>query len=251
MITRLLSQVDERRSPRTEATVNMLLDRWLDVLDVERTTRIGYVGKIEKHIRPTIGRLPVGRVRSETIEGLYAQLRRCRDHCRGAKFVQHRTEAEHVCDEHSPRRRCAREVSGDSAPCRWCSRACRPHRCMPLSAASIRVVHAVLSGAFNRAVRWGWIAVSPVEQTEPPSVPRPNPRPPTATEAAALLTEAWKDPDWGALVWFTMTTGARRGEVCGLRWSQLDLDAGVVGFECSVAQVAGQVWEKGDRKSVV
>lgn len=63
VLTRLLNQVDERRSPRTEVTVNELLDRWLEVIDVERTTRTGYVGKIEKHIRPTIGRLPVGRVK--------------------------------------------------------------------------------------------------------------------------------------------------------------------------------------------
>lgn len=42
---RLLSQVDERRNPRTKATMNQLLDRWLDVLDVEPSTRIGYVRK--------------------------------------------------------------------------------------------------------------------------------------------------------------------------------------------------------------
>ncbi len=198
VITRLLNRVDERRSPRTEATVNELLDRWLEVIDVERKTRAGYVSKIEKRIRPTIGRLPVGRVKAETIEGLYAQLRRCRDHCRGEKFVQHRTAGEHVCDEHSPRRKCAKEFSGDpEASCQWCDRACKPHRCEPLAAGSIRVVHAILSGAFMRGVRWGWIALSPVEQTEPPSTPRPNPAPPTAAEAAAILNEAWKDPDWG------------------------------------------------------
>jgi hypothetical protein len=67
--------------------VNELLDRWLEVIDIERKTRTGYVGKIEKHVRPTIGRLQVGRVRANTIEGLYAQLRRCRDRCRGEKFV--------------------------------------------------------------------------------------------------------------------------------------------------------------------
>ena len=243
--TRLLNQVDERRSPRTEATVNELLDRWLDVIDIEKKTRAGYVGKIEKHVRPTIGRLPVGRVKAETIESLYVHLRRCRDHCRGEKFVQHRTEAEHACDEHSPRRKCAKETSGDpDASCRWCDRACRSHKCFPLAAGSIRVVHAILSGAFLRAVRWGWIAVSPIEQTEPPSVPRPNPTPPTAAEAAAIVSDASKDPEWGALVWFAMTTGARRGEVCGLRWSQLDLDAGLAVFRSSIGQIAGEVWEK-------
>ncbi|MGE3796056.1 MAG: tyrosine recombinase XerC [Dehalococcoidia bacterium] len=244
-LTRLLNQVDERRSPRTEATVNQLLDRWLEVIDIEKKTRAGYVGKIEKHVRPTIGRLAIGKVRVETIESLYAQLRRCRDHCRGRKYVQHRTEVEHVCDEHTARRKCAKDVSGDpNVRCRWCERACKPHRCVPLSAGSIRVVHAILSGAFGRAVRWGWIAVSPIEQTEAPAVPRPNPSPPSAAEAALILTEAGKDSDWGVLVLFTMTTGARRGEVCGLRWPQLDLDAGVVVFQGSIGQIAGEVWEK-------
>ncbi|MFC4943333.1 tyrosine-type recombinase/integrase [Pseudonocardia sp. GCM10023141] len=243
--TRLLNRVDERRSPRTEATVNELLDRWLEVIEIERKTRTGYVGKIEKHVRPTIGRLQVGRVRADTIEGLYAQLRRCRDHCRGEKFVQHRTDVEHICDEHTARRKCAKDVAGDpNVLCRWCKRACAQHRCVPLSAGSIRVVHAILSGAFMRAVRWGWIAVSPIEQTEPPTVPQPNPAPPSAEEAAAILTEAWRDPDWGVLVWFAMTTGMRRGELCGLRWNQVDLDVGVVTVRNSIGQIAGEVWEK-------
>ena len=33
--TRLLHQVDERRNPKTRATVNQLLDRCLETLDVE------------------------------------------------------------------------------------------------------------------------------------------------------------------------------------------------------------------------
>lgn len=32
------------------------------------------------------------------------------------------------------------------------------------------------------------------------------------------------DDDWGTLVWLTMTTGMRRGELCGLRFSSLDLE---------------------------
>jgi integrase len=60
--TRLINQIDERRNPRTRATMNELLDGWLDVVKLERTTRQGYVGKIEKHVRPTIGHIPVARV---------------------------------------------------------------------------------------------------------------------------------------------------------------------------------------------
>src|SRR4051812_12182466 len=47
--TRLLAQVDERRNPRTKATLNQLLDRWLEVAELEPTTRSGYVQKLDKH----------------------------------------------------------------------------------------------------------------------------------------------------------------------------------------------------------
>ena len=40
--TRLLSEVDDRRSARTNATVDQLLDCYLNVLKIEDTTRAGY-----------------------------------------------------------------------------------------------------------------------------------------------------------------------------------------------------------------
>ena len=98
--TRLLNQVDERRSPRTRATVGQLLDRWLDVLDVDPSTRRTYDGYIRKHIRPLLGSLSLMRLDVETLDSFYAELRRCRDHCDGRSHVQHRTGQEHRCDEH-------------------------------------------------------------------------------------------------------------------------------------------------------
>ncbi len=108
---------------------------------------------------------------------------------------------------------------------------------------SIRVVHAILSGALTRAVRWGWIAVNPLDQVEPPATPSANPRPATSAEAAKIVTAAWDDPDWGTLVWLAMMTGARRGELSGLRWPGIDLDSGVVTFARSIGQIAGDMWE--------
>ena len=40
--TRLLNQVDERRNPRTKATINQLLDRSLEVVELETTTRTAW-----------------------------------------------------------------------------------------------------------------------------------------------------------------------------------------------------------------
>ena len=50
-----------------------------------------------------------------------------------------------------------------------------------------------------------------------PSPAQTEPDPPTAAEAAAILSEAWSaDPDWGLLLWLTMVTGSRRGEISAL-----------------------------------
>ena len=55
--TRLLSEVDDRRSARTNATVDRLLDRYLSVVKIEDTTRAGY----ERLIRtPRVARLLEG-----------------------------------------------------------------------------------------------------------------------------------------------------------------------------------------------
>jgi integrase len=59
-----------------------------------------------------------------------------------------------------------------------------------------------------------------------PRAKAPEPDPPSPADAARLLDAAFElDEDWGTLVWMVMTTGMRRGEVCALRWRNVDLDA--------------------------
>lgn len=97
--TRLQSQVDERRSPRTKATVDQLMDRYLSLIDVDVTTHKGYEGYIRNHIRPLLGPLQVGRLDGETLDSFYAILRRCRAHCDGRPGIEHHTEGLHQCTE--------------------------------------------------------------------------------------------------------------------------------------------------------
>jgi len=54
--TRLLQQVDDRRAPRTNATMNQLLDRYLEMLDVEPTTRQRYESCSRTHPHPPAAR---------------------------------------------------------------------------------------------------------------------------------------------------------------------------------------------------
>jgi len=101
-----------------------------------------------------------------------------------------------------------------------------------------------LNGAFSRAVKWRWIGVNPIAQAQAPTPPTPDPQPPTPAQAAQISAEAWRDPDWGMFVWLAMTTGARRGELCALRWDRIDFAASVLNIRSSIAQTSGRTWEK-------
>ena len=243
-LIRLLNQVDEKRHPRTSATVNQLLDRYLELLDVAPYTKAGYEGYIRKHVRPILGSVKVGRVDAEILESLYAELRRCRDHCDGRPQVQHRTTRDHECDPHL-----AAPCSPTDPACRHCRRMCKPHVCKPLAKSSIRQIHWTLNGAFGRAVRWGWVATNPLDHAEHPAREPAKPSPPTVREAATLIEEAARrDALWGAFVWVTATTGARRGEMCALHWQDVDLDNQVVHLHRAISLADGK-WIEKDTKT--
>ena len=109
-----------------------------------------------------------------------------------------------------------------------------------LSAASVRHVHAVLRGSLGQAVRWGWIPTNPAASASPPKIRRREINPPAIGDTRALLATAdEQDPSFGALLRVLAATGARRGEVCGLRWSDIDRGSRTLAIQRSVASVAG------------
>jgi hypothetical protein len=69
------------------------MDRYLQFIDVDRTTRKGYESRIRNHIRPLLGRLPVARLDGETLDSFFTVLRTCRAHCQGRRqgTIDHRT----------------------------------------------------------------------------------------------------------------------------------------------------------------
>ncbi len=220
-LRRLLVQVDEKRNPRTTATVAQLLEQHFALLEVERTTKSTYENLARTHIVPLIGRVKLAALSSQVFDSFYAELRRCRAHCNRRRTVEHWKTTSHDCDHR-----------------------CRPHICKPLAQSTIRQIHVVLSGALRRAVRWQWLARNPIEHAESPKQPPAKPQPPTSEEAARILNASWDDPDWAVLIWLTMVTGSRRGELCALRWQDVDLVRGVLRVERSVAQLGSETWEK-------
>lgn len=105
----------------------------------------------------------------------------------------------------------------------------------PASALKLRQA---LSSAFGQAVRWGWIARNPVDNAQRISVPRPDINAPSPSDVQALLDLAWKaDPDWATFIHLDAVTGARRSELCGLRWT--DLDAKTITIRRGIVRTTG------------
>ena len=113
-----------------------------------------------------------------------------------------------------------------------------------LSSTTTRKVHYILRGALERAVRWRYVGVNVAAMAEAPSPERTRPDPPSPAEAADLLSEAWSDPEWGLLLWLTMTTGCRRGELCSLRWRHLNVERSSLWVSRSIAQPRSGIKEK-------
>jgi integrase len=96
----------------------------------------------------------------------------------------------------------------------------------------ILAVHRCLHRALAQAVTWRLLAHNPASHATPPPVPRPEvvalapEQVAVLLDAAARTTSPWLGP-WTVLA---AATGARNGELCGLEWADLDLDAGTVQF---------------------
>jgi integrase len=99
----------------------------------------------------------------------------------------------------------------------------------PLAANSVRRIHAVLRRALNQGVRWEWCTENPADRASPPRVRRTDMAVPDPTTVARLLAEAQRtNPALACFLRLAATTGARRGELCALRWDDVNLIAHVL-----------------------
>ena len=88
-----------------------------------------------------------------------------------------------------------------------------------LAPASVGKLHTVARSALGDALRWELIDRNPAATAKPPPIPSPKTRIPEPEELAKLLDA--EDPAWMTFLYLATTAGARRGEMCALRWSDL------------------------------
>lgn len=109
-----------------------------------------------------------------------------------------------------------------------------------LGATSARLVRKVLSMALQEAVDRGRLPRNPVALTQPPRRDRSHRKLSwTLEEAQHFLAGAADHPLYAAFH-LSLVTGLRRGEVLGLRWEDVDLDAGQLVVTQQLTVVGGR-----------
>lgn len=210
---RMVAEVTAGREPRTKATFGQLLDEMLAVADLDFTTKGMYQGYIERTIRPALGELLVYDLQQhpELLDRLYAALRRCRRLCGGRRDLV----------DHRPAGRGKRREDG--TPHHVCDERCRSHKCRPAEPATVAQIHAIIKRTLGYGVRWKWIDENPAVSATPPEVTAEHADPPTPDEAVRLLAGAEEHSyAMAVLIWLALVTGARRGELCALRWPNVN-----------------------------
>jgi integrase len=95
-----------------------------------------------------------------------------------------------------------------------------------LSPRIVRYIHTITHRALRDAVKWGRLARNAAEAADPPKAAgRPESITWTADQLRSFLEGTRGNRYWAAYL-LLATTGLRRSEALGLRWSDLDLDAG-------------------------
>ncbi len=96
-----------------------------------------------------------------------------------------------------------------------------------LSPGTVRLMHGILHRALEQAVKWGIVPRNICKATTPPN-PNPEEIRPLDSEQAKRFLEASRGDRLEALYVLAVTAGLRVGELLGLKWEDVDLDAGAL-----------------------
>ena len=104
----------------------------------------------------------------------------------------------------------------------------RPGQGRGLSSTTVHGIHTTLHHALRAAVEQGLIPTSPADEVDPPKVVRQPMNVLNEEQLDTFMAVIQKDPLWHDFFYTELTTGLRRGEICGLMWSDFDERGGIL-----------------------
>ena len=116
------------------------------------------------------------------------------------------------------------------------------------SGSSIRKVHWAMRQALAWAKRRGYVSMLATEGIELPPLGEKVLEPPDSAHVRAVIEAGLcEDRAFGTMIAFVAWTGCRRGEVCAIKWCDLDLAGGSAIIRRSIVATPGGVIEKGTK----
>lgn len=169
----------------------------------------------------------------------------------GSQVVQTkpRTRKSYAALVHGPHLRPLHEVAINRLDYRALDRHVAALTTSGLKTATVRHVVSVMRRVFAHAVRQGLLAANPMEAVEKPKLRTVAPYVLTLPDVQRLVAHLRTvDARWALLVEFAAFTGARAGEIAGLRVRDLNLLARTVRIE-RTAQLIDGTWQDGPTKT--
>lgn len=112
-----------------------------------------------------------------------------------------------------------------------------------LAPPTVRRIHGVARAALEQAVRWGWLTRNPAAYTEPIEGRSAEIHPPSTGDVARLIAHVGvHDAELALFIRLAAVLGRRRGELCALRWTDVDLADGTVTVARTLADSIADGW---------
>jgi integrase len=241
----------------SQQTVRDYFDQWLRAIEptIRPSTHESYERNVRNHVVPYIGSLRLSKVDGGALNGLYAELLasgRRRPFGTGsgystavvARAQELRLEGstlQQTADQLRNELGEAGHITKDTLASLLRRQAESGPESKPgLDPRTVNYVHTILHRAFKDAVRWGRLARNPADSADPPHGRQKSDGihswPAATLKEFLAASSAREDPLHGLWV-LLATTGMRRGEALGLRWQDVDLDAGRIRVVQTIIQI--------------
>jgi integrase len=202
--------------PDRSARVRAYLEYWLAayVAELRPTTARGYESAVRLHLIPGLGSKQLDKLTAQDVRLFLAAVRqKCL--CCANRLDQHRRPANQCCSA---------------------GRCCQRYP----SARQIQYIHAVLRNALGQAVRGDLVPRNVATLVRVPAPRYKVGKGLTVDQVRTLLRAADGHRPY-PLYLVAATMGLRRGELLGMRWQDLGLDAGTLRTEKTVQRVGGEL----------
>ena len=111
-----------------------------------------------------------------------------------------------------------------------------------LAPKTVRNIHQMIGSAYNLAMEQKLVSKNPTQGCALPKVEHKEMKTLTADQLSAFFREA-RDSGVYELYYLDLATGLRRGELLGLKWTDVDLDRGVLKIQRAISRQNGKVVE--------